>query len=106
MKSKYFSFYQSSEREVVKEVSKILPHCRISVLPQALVVEAVTRLLKTLHLGDLSGLVIPSQDRHSISVSDLHANQKRHCFDGIIASVHVVAHEEVVCVWRDASYFE
>lgn len=49
----------SSEWEVVEKLSELFPDIGISILTQALVVE-------TIHLCDLSGLVISSQNGDSV----------------------------------------
>ena len=94
-----FAFDEGCERQIIKEVCEIFPDGGVAVFPQTLVVEAVD-------LGDLSGLVVASENGDSVSVANLHAHQKSHSFHGIVAAVDVVAHEEVVGVWRDAANFE
>ena len=47
MKAEYFLFNDCSEREVVKEISEVLPYIGISILPETLIV-------KSIDLGDLS----------------------------------------------------
>lgn len=90
---------QRSDGEVVKEVSENLPNVRGAVFPETLVVKAVD-------LGDLSRLVISSQDGDSLRISDLHCHQVTDGFDRVVASVDVISHEKVVCVRTRAPNLE
>ncbi len=82
-----------SQRQVVKKVSQEFPNIRVSIFPHALVVEAID-------LGDLARFMVTPQNADSIRVSNLEANEQRHRLHRVVASVHVVTHEEVVGVWR------
>lgn len=75
---------QGSEGEVVEEVGKVLPHVGVAVFSEALVVEAVD-------LGDLTGLVVSSEDGDSLRVSDLEGDEEGDGLDGVVTSVDVVA---------------
>lgn len=68
-KSSHLSVNQCSERQVVKQVCKVLPDVGIAVLPQALVIEAVD-------LRDLPRLVVPSQDGDSLLETNLSGKRK------------------------------
>ena len=59
--------HQSCEGQIVKQVSEILPHIGVAVFPETLVVEAV-------HLGDLSALVVASQDGDAAAEPHLQRN--------------------------------
>lgn len=82
---------QSCQRKVVEQVREVLPDVCVAILPQAFVVEPV-------YLRDLSRLVIASQDGHTIPVAHLQGNEEGDGFDGVVASVHIVAHEKIICV--------
>ena len=41
MKAEYFLFNDCSEREVVKEISEVLPHIGISVLSETLIIKPI-----------------------------------------------------------------
>lgn len=69
MEGKDAIFDEGRDGQIVKEIRECLPHVRVSVLSNALVV-------KTIHLGDLSTLVVPSQDRHSLRPSDLQCYEE------------------------------
>ena len=47
-------------------------------------------------MGDLSAFVISSKDGESLRISDFQRNQESHGLDGIISTIYVVSHEEVV----------
>ena len=81
------------QRQVVKQLRELLPNVRVSVLAQAFVVEAV-------HLGDLTRLVVASQDGDSVLVADLERDKQSDGLDTIIPAIDVIAHEQVVCVGR------
>ena len=59
MEAKDLILNNSSERQQIKQISVILPHIRISVLPQTLIVKSVD-------LSDLSRLVISSQNCYPV----------------------------------------
>lgn len=85
--------------EVVEEIGEELPHIRIAVLAQTLVVEAV-------HLRNLSTLVVAAEDGDALGVADLQRDQEGDGLDGEVSTIDVVAHEEVVCVWVGAADLE
>jgi hypothetical protein len=94
-------FNESSEGEVVEEVGEVFPHVCIAVFAKALVVEAVD-------LGDLARLVVTTEDGHTVAVTELERDEEGHCLDRVVATVNIVAHEEVVGVGRvtaDAEQF-
>ena len=99
MKTENLILYHCCEGKVVEQVSEVLPHICIAVLAQALVVEAVD-------LGDLSALVVASQNRDSFLKAHLEADEKSHSLNTVVATIDVVAHEQVVCVWRATTNFE
>mmetsp|Transcript_51215 Transcript_51215/g.100590 ORF Transcript_51215/g.100590 Transcript_51215/m.100590 type:complete len:356 (+) Transcript_51215:249-1316(+) len=88
-----------SQRKKVETISEVMPHVRAPVLPHALVVESV-------HLRDLTALVISPQNRYSIWVEDLESKNQRDCLDGVVPSVDVVAKKEVIRVWGFPSYLQ
>ena len=84
---------ESSERKVVKQISEVSPNICIPIFSQAFIVEAV-------HLGDLARLVIPSEDCDAIAVAEFEGNKESNSLHRVVASVYIVAHEEVVGIWR------
>ena len=87
------------EWEVIEEVSQVLPHVRVAVLSEALVVEAVD-------LGDLTTFVVTSEDGDPVPVAHFEADQQSDGLDRVVASVDVIPHEQVVRVWGIASNLE
>ena len=59
-----------------------------------------------LHLSDLTALVVTSQDGESLGEPDFQSDEQSHCLYGVISSVDVVTHEEVVRLRRLATDLE
>lgn len=89
----YLVVNQGGQRKIVEKIGKVLPHICVAVFPEALVVEAV-------NLGDLSGLVVATEDGDAVAVSDLEGNEQCYGFDRVVATVDIVTHEEVVGIGR------
>lgn len=95
MNATYLVINEGGEREKIKEVCKESPHIGVSVFSKALVVKAV-------HLCNLPGFVIPAQNGDAVPVAKLESDEQCHRFDRIVATIDVVAHEEVVGIRRVA----
>jgi hypothetical protein len=50
-------------------------------------------------LCDLPRLMIASENGHSVLKSHFQRHQERHCLNRVVASINVVAHKEIVCLW-------
>lgn len=87
------------ERQVVEKIGEEFPHVGVSVLAQTFVVEAV-------NLGDLSALVVATEDGDALRVADLECDQQSDGLDGEVATIDVVSHEEVVGVWVGSTDLE
>ena len=97
MQAENFLFNDSSEREVVEEICEVFPDISVSVLPQALIVE-------TVDLGDLTGLVISTEYSDSILVADLKTHQEGDSLDGVVPTINIISHEQVVRVRCFSTY--
>jgi hypothetical protein len=107
---------ESGERKVVEKIGEVFPDIGIAVFAQALVI-------KPIHLCNLAGLVVSSEDGDSLGVTDFEADKKRDSLYRVVATVDIVTwrrrsvmshgarrqkgrikgemshtHEEVVCV--------
>ncbi len=80
MKTEEGVFNNGSEWQVIKELSKGFPDVAVSVLSGALII-------KSIHLGDLSGFVVTSEDDNSVFVSDFEGNQESDGFDAVMSWV-------------------
>lgn len=92
-------FNESSEGEVVEEVGEVFPHVCIAVFAKALVVEAVD-------LGDLTRLVVSTENGYAVTVAELEGNQQSDGLNRVVTTVDIVTHEQVVGVGRVATNAE
>lgn len=99
MQTENLLFDDGRKRKIVEELSELLPDLGISVLAQALIVEAV-------HLSDLATLVIAAQDGQSLREPDLEGDEQGDSLDRVVAAIDVVSHEEVVGLGRLAANLE
>jgi len=83
---------ESSEGEIVEQIGEVSPYVGVSVLPQAFIVE-------TVDLSDLSRFVVASEDGDTVAVPQLHRDEEGDGLDGIVPSVYVITHEEVIGIW-------
>ena len=90
-RSTYRILDKGGEGKVVKEVCKAFPDVCVAVFPQAFIVESI-------NLRDLPALVVPSENGHSVLVSDLHRYQQSDGLYAIVSTIYIVAHEEIVCI--------
>jgi hypothetical protein len=84
--------------EAVEAVSEGLPELDV-VASLALVVEAIDAV-------DGGALVVAAQDKEVLGVFDLVGQEQADGLQGLLASVDVIAQEEVVCLRREATVFE
>jgi len=94
-----FVINDGSQSEVIEDGRAVPPHIGRTVLSEALIVEAV-------HLGNLSALVVASNQSDSFGVSYLQCQQKQEGLHTVVTSVHEITHKKVVGVWALASNFE
>lgn len=60
---------EGGKGEVVEEIGEVFPHIGIAIFTQALIVE-------TIHLGDLAGLVVATEDGDALRISDFEGNEE------------------------------
>lgn len=82
---------KGGEGEEVKEIGEESPNIGVPVFSETLIIESI-------HLGDLPRLMVASEDGDAVSIAQLHRYKQGDGFNGVVASVDVVAHEEVICV--------
>jgi len=91
VQTKDLVFDEGGQRKIVEEIRKHLPNVGTSVFAKAFVIEAI-------NLCDLSAFVVPSQNGQTVLITYLEGNEKGNGFDGIVATIDIVAHEKVVGV--------
>lgn len=87
-----------SNRQAVEAVGKRLPQLDV-VATLALVVEAVDAV-------DRGALVVATEDEEVLRVLDLVREEEADGLERLLATVNVVAKEEVVGFWREAAILE
>jgi hypothetical protein len=93
-----FLVYESAHGQTVEDVGEHFPELdRVAAF--ALVVEAIDAV-------DLGAFVIAPQQEEILRVLNLEAEQQRNRLDRLLASVDVVAQEQVVRFWREPSVLE
>jgi len=99
MQAKDLVFNQSGERKVVKEIGKVFPDIGVAVLSQAFVVKAV-------HLCDLAGFVIATEDGYAGRIAYLERDEEGDGLDGKVATIDIVTHEQIIGVWIGTANLE
>lgn len=75
-------------------------------LPQLDVVATLAFIVETVNAIDGRAFVISSQNEEVLGVLDLVCQQKADGLEGLLATVDVIAEEEVVGLWREAAVLE
>lgn len=75
---------KGSQREVVKEIGKELPHVRIAIFPQTFVIEAVD-------LCYLTRFVVAPEDGYALRIPDFEGYKEGNSLDGVVASINIIA---------------
>jgi len=91
--------YNCSERQVIEKLCEVNPDIRISVLSEALIVEAI-------NLRNLTHLVVTPKNSKSVVEPDFEGDEKSYSFYRVISSVNIVAHEDIIRVWTAPANFE
>jgi hypothetical protein len=99
MDAENFSLHNGADAEIIENLGAVLPRVGISVLSNGLIVEAV-------HGGDLSGLVVSSEQGDVRWVLELQAQEELEGLHGVETSVDKVAHENVSRIWNLTALIE
>ena len=99
MDTEDFTFNNSANTEKIKHLSTILPWVRITVFAHSLVVEAV-------HLSDLSGLMVSSEESDMARVLQFQTQEELECLNRIESAVDKISHKYVSSVWDVPSLVE
>lgn len=91
VKTKDLPGHQGGQRQVIKRVRQHTPHMCVSILAQTLIIKPVD-------LCDLSALMVASQDGDACWVSHFQGQQEENDFHGVVSSVDIVTHEQVIGV--------
>lgn len=74
---------QGRQGKVIEEVCEVLPDVRVAILSQAFIVKAID-------LGDLTRLVVATEDGDALWVSDLEGDKESDSLDGKVTSINIV----------------
>lgn len=83
VKAENLVFDESGEGKVVEEIGEIFPDIGVAVFAQTFVV-------KSIDLCDLAGLVVSTENRDTLGVTDLKANEERDRFNRVVTTVDVI----------------
>ena len=89
MKAEDLVIDKGGEGEIIKKIGEVFPDNRIAILTKAFVIE-------TIDLGDLAGLMVASEDRDALRVTDLKSDKKGNSFNRVITAIDVVTSMQVV----------
>jgi len=85
-------------RQAVEAIGECLP--KLDIVPSlTLVVEAIDTV-------DRGALMVTTEDEEILRILDFVRQEKADCLKRLLASVHVITKEEIVCFWREATIFK
>jgi hypothetical protein len=84
MKAEDLVIDEGGEREVVEEVCKVLPDVGVAVFAKTLVVESV-------NLGDLTRLVVSSENGDALGIADFEGNKEGDGLYGVVSAINVIS---------------
>ena len=84
MNTEQLVIHESTQRETVEHIGTRFPHGNIPILLQTLVI-------KTIHLRDLTTLMISTEKIDTIRISNLQSEKKEKRLNTVITSINVVA---------------
>ena len=92
MHTKNLFIHQGRDRKAVKDIGKDFPKLDGEA--------SFAFIVKTINLGDLSTFMISTYDVNSILESNFQTYKKCYNFNTVIATINIIAHEQVVRVRR------
>ena len=99
MNAEDFSFNNSSNSKIIKDLGAVFPRICISVFSNSFVVETVDS-------GDLSSFMISSKKGDMCWVFQFQAQQKLESLNRIESSINKITHENVSCIGDLTSFLE
>ncbi len=78
----------------------------MKLLPEADGVPAFALVVKSVNPVDLTTLVVTAQQEEVLLELYFVGQKQDDCFKGLLSSVHVVAKEKIVSLWREPAIFE
>jgi len=76
---------EGSEGKIVEEVCKVLPDVGIAVFAKTLVVESV-------NLGDLTRLVVSSEDGDALGIADFEGNEEGDGLHRVVSAINIISY--------------
>ena len=95
----HFTIDYGCNRQVVEEVSELLPNHWTAELALAFNVEAV-------NLSDLTSLMVASKKSEPFGMPQLQESQVRNGLNAGGSSIDIISEEQVVCIWHLTAYSE
>jgi len=77
---------EGGKGEVVEEIGEVLPYVGVAILSEAFIIEPID-------LCDLAGFMVATKDGDALRISDFEGNEESDGFNGIVASINIIAHE-------------
>lgn len=99
MNAENFALDYGTNTEVIEHFGAVFPWVSISIFSNGLIIE-------TIHSGDLSGLVISSQEGDVSWILQFKAKQKLESLNWVESSVYEVTHKDISRVWDFTALIE
>ena len=99
MNAKDFVINNGSKCQIVKNLSAVPPDIDRTVFTK-------TFIVKTVDLGDLSTLVISSNQSNSFRIPDFQSQQQQECLDRVVPPIYEVSHKQVIGIRTFSSHLE
>ena len=83
---------------MIEQIDKLLPKLHV--------VSAFALIPKPVYLRNVGAFVIASEHVNHVGVLNFVAEKEANALNALLTSVHIVAQEEVPCLWRTACIVE